>query len=163
MRRALSAAPAGSWPEKEAVTSATLTFDDRHRRRVKLMADNGTAFLLDLEETTILRDGDGLKLDDGTWLRVAAAGEEVCDISCRNAQELARLAWHLGNRHLPVQIIPGGLRIRDDHVIVEMVRAMGAQVRQYLAPFTPEGGAYARGGGHDHDHHHHDHDHAHRH
>ncbi len=163
MRRALSASHAGDWPERDAIATATLTFDDRHRRRIKLMADNGLAFLLDLEETTILQDGDGLKLDDGTWLRVAAAGEEVCDISCRTAQDLARLAWHLGNRHLPVQIIPGALRIRDDHVIVEMVRAMGAQVRRHLAPFTPEGGAYARGqAAHDHDHHH-DHDHSHHH
>ena len=82
MRRALSASHAGDWPERDAIATATLTFDDRHRRRIKLMADNGLAFLLDLEETTVLQDGDGLKLDDGTWLRVAAAGEEVCDISC---------------------------------------------------------------------------------
>jgi urease accessory protein len=162
MRRALEAALAGAWPEQEAVATATLTFDDRHRRRIKLMADNGTAFLLDLAETTVLHDGDGLKLDDGTWLRVAAAGEEVCDISCRTPTELARMAWHLGNRHLPVQILPGALRIRDDHVIVDMVRALGAQVRRHLAPFTPEGGAYASAG-HDHDHHHHHHDHEHHH
>jgi urease accessory protein len=126
---------------------------------VRLVADDGGEFLLDLPEALVLREGDGLGLDDGTWLAVRAADEEVCDISCPTPEALARIAWHLGNRHLPVQVVAGGLRIRDDHVIVAMLEGMGAAVTRRKAPFDPEGGAYARGhthahGGHGHHHHH---------
>jgi urease accessory protein len=168
MRRAGHIAAAGAWPAQSARTLVTLAFDDRHRRRVRLVSDDGLEFLLDLPEATVLRHGDGLRLDDGSWIAVQAADEDVCDIACPSPESLARIAWHLGNRHLPVQVIAGGLRIRDDHVIVDMLRGLGASVTRRRAPFDAEGGAYAKGHGHhhgqDHDHgHHHDHAHGHSH
>ena len=99
----------------------------------------------------------------GIGLRCAAADEDVCDIACPSPKSLARIAWHLGNRHLPVQVITGGLRIRDDHVIVEMLRGLGAAVTQRRAPFDAEGGAYAKSHGHHHHGHAHGEDHAHAH
>lgn len=159
MRRVEHIEPAGAWPRNSARTTVTLAYDDRHRRRVRLVADDGAEFLLDLPEALVLRDGDGMRLDDGTWLAVRAADEEVCDIACPTPGALARIAWHLGNRHLPVQVMGGGLRIRDDHVIVGMLEGMGAAVTRRKAPFDPEGGAYARGHVHSHGahaHHHHD-------
>ena len=156
MRRVEHVEPAGAWSRGSARATVTLAYDDRHRRRVRLVADDGGEFLLDLAEALVLRDGDGLCLDDGAWLAVRAADEQVCDIACPSPEALARIAWHLGNRHLPVQFIEGGLRIRDDHVIVAMLEGMGAAVARRTAPFDPEGGAYARGHGHAHAHHHHD-------
>jgi urease accessory protein len=150
MRRVEHVEPAGSWPRESARGTVTLAYDDRHRRRVRLVADDGGEFLLDLAEAIVLRDGDGLRLDDGAWLAVRAAAEEVCDIACPTPEALARIAWHLGNRHLPVQIVAGGLRIRDDHVIVAMLEGMGAAVTRKKAPFDPEGGAYARSHAHTH-------------
>jgi urease accessory protein len=162
MRRADHVRPAGAWPRERARATVTLTYDDRHRRRVRLVADDGDEFLLDLADAIVLRDGDGLRLDDGAWLAVCAANEQVCEIACPTPEALARIAWHLGNRHLPVQIIDSGLRIRDDHVIVAMLEGLGAAVTRRNAPFEPEGGAYARAHrhahahGHAHPHHHHD-------
>jgi urease accessory protein len=93
-----------------------------------------------------------------------AANEKVCDVVAETPTALARLAWHLGNRHLPVEILPGRLRIRDDHVIVAMLQGLGASVTTLEAPFTPEQGAYAQGAGHGHTHDHgHSHDHGHAH
>lgn len=163
--RALRHAVAGHWPATDAVATVTLGHDDRHRRRIALVTDDGRPFLLDLEQAIALRAGDGLCLADGTgWIRVEAAVEPLIEIT---GADLVRVAWHLGNRHLPVQLVPGALRIRDDHVIADMVRGLGAQVRTVLAAFDPEGGAYAGGGhahGHDHGHDHgHEHDHGHHH
>ncbi len=152
MRRAIEACSAGAWPAERTAGAVTLTFDDRHRRRLRLADDKGEEFLLDLPVATVLNDGDGLRLDDGTWLAVRAAPEDVCDITCGRRQDLARVAWHLGNRHLPVQVLPEGLRIRHDHVIVEMVRGLGATVVCRQAPFAPEPGAYASQHAHEHEH-----------
>ena len=151
MRRAIEVHRKGHWPADFAAGTATLAFDDRHRRRIRLADDAGEPFLLDLPETAALVDGDGLKLDDGAWLHVRAAAEDVCDVACNSADELTRIAWHLGNRHLPVEITHGGLRLRYDHVIVDMLTALGARVARVKAPFSPEAGAYPRGA---HDHHH---------
>lgn len=152
MRRASDICPAGSWATDTALASVTLIFDDRHRRRMKMTDDHGEDFLLDLADTARLADGDGLKLDGGGILRVTAAAEDVVDIKCRSAAATAKIAWHLGNRHTPVQVLESGdLRIRHDHVLVEMVRGLGAETEQRQAPFEPEAGAYAEGG-HSHDH-----------
>lgn len=162
MKRATAVQAAGSWHAHDAVGSVTLDWDDRHRRRIKLALDGGGEVLLDLAHTTVLHDGDGLVLEGGGVVAVRAKPEAVCDISCATAQELARIAWHLGNRHLPVEVLPGGLRIRDDHVIVAMLEGLGATVARREAPFTPEGGAYEQGHGHAHGHPHDD-DRDHRH
>jgi urease accessory protein len=151
MRRAIAAHKGGHWPEEAASDSVTLAFVDRHRRRLRLVADSGNPFLLDLPRVQHLADGDGLELDNGAYVRVCAKPERVLEIEGDGPTDLLRLAWHLGNRHLPVQALEGRLRIRDDHVIAEMVQGLGARVTRLNAPFDPETGAYA-GSDHGHEH-----------
>jgi urease accessory protein len=170
------------WTEAPADT-VVLGFDDRHRRRMAMTGTRGLEFLLDLENAIVLRGGDALVLDDGRLVEVVAAPEPLAEIRCTDPHHLIRIGWHLGNRHLPTQIMAKGLRIRRDHVIEAMVKGLGARIIEIEAPFDPEGGAYADGGyshapaadpqshaahdhaAHDHsDHHHHDaHGHAHDH
>lgn len=160
MRRLVRAAKAGGWPIEEASDGLTLGFEERHRRRVRLVTDRGEAVLLDLRQAVALAEGDGLAFEDGGWLAVHAAPEDVLDIEADDPEHLARLAWHLGNRHLPTRIEAGRLLIREDHVIVEMLRGLGAAVRRVSEPFDPEGGAYGehnRQPSHPHGHHRHDH------
>jgi urease accessory protein len=166
MLAARSVRPAGSWTGAPA-DSVVLDYDDRHRRRVVMTGVKGLAFLLDLPEATMLRAGDGLALEDGRLVEVVAAPEPLAEIRCKDAIALARIAWHLGNRHLPVELTRRALRIRRDHVIEDMARGLGADVVAIEGPFNPEGGAYAGPAhehGHDHrhehGHHRHDHDHA---
>lgn len=150
------------WIEAPADT-VVLGFDDRHRRRMAMTGTRGLAFLLDLENAVALRGGDALVLEDNRLIEVVAAPEPLVEFRVNDPQHLVRVAWHLGNRHLPTQITARGLRIRRDHVIEAMVKGLGARVIEIEAPFDPEGGAYA-GGGHAHapdgDPHHHAHDHA---
>ncbi|UFS73990.1 urease accessory protein UreE [Tardiphaga sp. 37S4] len=153
-----------NWKEA-AVDTVVLDFDDRHRRRMAMTGTRGLEFLLDLENAVALRGGDALVLEDGRLIEVVAAPEPLIEIRGTDPGHLVRLAWHLGNRHLPTQIMAKGLRIRSDHVIEEMVKGLGAKVIEIEAPFDPEGGAYAAahepaGHGH-HDHAHHDHGHSH--
>ena len=136
------------WTEPPADT-VVLDFDDRHRRRMAMTGTRGLAFLLDLENAVALRGGDALVLDDGRLVEVVAAPEPLLEIRGTDPHHLVRVAWHLGNRHLPTQIMAKGLRIRRDHVIEAMVKGLGARVIEIEAPFDPEGGAYA-GGGHAH-------------
>jgi urease accessory protein len=155
MRRAIAVHKSGQWPEEAAIDRVTLAFVDRHRRRLRLVAESGNPFLLDLARVQHLADGDGLELDDGGYVRVCAAPERVLEIEADGPAELLRLAWHLGNRHLPVQALDGRLRIRDDHVIAQMVEGLGGRITRLNAPFDPETGAYAgadQGHGHGHDH-----------
>jgi len=137
--RARELAPAG-----EPFDTVTLAYDDRHRRRVRLVTDGGAAFLLDLPEARALRHGDLLRLDDGRLVEIRAAPEEVLEVRAEDAASLARLAWHLGNRHTPIQVlVDGALRIRADHVLEHLLRDhLGAEVVRAHAPFDPEGGAY---------------------
>jgi len=134
------------WSEAPADT-VVLDFDDRHRRRMAMTGTRGLEFLLDLENAVALRGGDALVLDDGRLIEVVAAPEPLLEIRGSDPQHLVRVAWHLGNRHLPTQIMAKGLRIRRDHVIEAMVKGLGARVIEIEAPFDPEGGAYA-GSGH---------------
>ena len=143
MRRAIAVHRRGAWPEEAAVDSVTLPFIDRHRRRIRLVADSGTPFLLDLARAQHLSEGDGLELDNGQYLRVRAAPEPVVEIEAASETDLLRIAWHIGNRHLPLQAVEGKLRIRADHVIASMVEGLGGQVTWTTAPFDPEIGAYA--------------------
>jgi urease accessory protein len=146
-----------------------LDFDDRHRRRMAMTGTRGLEFLLDLENAVALRGGDALVLEDGRLVEVVAAPEPLLEIRGQDPHHLIRVGWHLGNRHLPTQIMAKGLRIRRDHVIEAMVKGLGARVIEIEAPFDPEGGAYADAGhahGHDdhaHDHVAHDHGHSHDH
>lgn len=144
MRRAIRVRAAGEWPKTAEVTTVTLVFDDRHRRRMRLLDDDGRPFLLDLAEPARLADGDGLELAEGGVIRVAAAPEPVADIAADSPPAALRLAWHIGNRHAPVQVLgPLTLRIRDDEVLIAMLEGLGARVVRRRAPFAPEPGAYA--------------------
>jgi urease accessory protein len=171
MLRAETVIPAGYWSGAPADT-VVLDFDARYRRRVAMTGVGGLEFLLDLAEATMLRGGDGLRLEDGRVVEVVAEPEPLAEIRAADPLALTRVAWHFGNRHLPTEITPKALRIRRDPVIEAMVEGLGARVIALEAPFNPEGGAYvkAEGGaeshGHGHDHGHgpgHDHDHDHRH
>ena len=158
-----------------AADTVVLDFDDRHRRRMAMTGTRGLEFLLDLENAVALRGGDALVLEDGRLIEVVAAAEPLVEIRGADPLHLVRVAWHLGNRHLPTQIMPKGLRVRRDHVIEAMVKGLGARIIEIEAPFDPEGGAYAAPAhdhtAHDHGHHHHhddhhhhgDHDHRHHH
>jgi urease accessory protein len=130
------------WTQSAADT-VVLDFDDRHRRRMAMTGTRGLEFLLDLENAVALRGGDALVLEDGRLIEVVAAAEPLVEIRGADPLHLVRVAWHLGNRHLPTQIMPKGLRIRRDHVIEAMVKGLGARVIEIEAPFDPEGGAYA--------------------
>ena len=135
--------PAGHWPEENASGTLTLDFDTRHRRRIALTTDRGEQILLNLPKAVAMANGDGLQLDDARWLRVEAAAESVVEIRHKDRRQLLRLAWHLGNRHLPAEIQHDVLRIRPDHVIEDMLRSLDADLTKTRGPFQPEGGAYS--------------------
>ncbi|MBS9477845.1 urease accessory protein UreE [Ancylobacter radicis] len=183
MIRARSLLPAGNWDASTAADRVVLPHDGRYRRRIAMRGDGDVAFLLDLPEATRLKQGDGLALDDGRIVVVVAAEEPVAEIYAHDAHHLARLAWHLGNRHVPAELLADRIRIARDTVLEEMARGLGATVAIVDAAFEPEGGAYeaaeahghlahghahdhhehahgdACGCGHDHDHGHHEHEH----
>jgi urease accessory protein len=145
MQRASKVRAAGEWNGANAIDRVVLDAGDRHRRRMTLSGESGTSFLLDLSQATPLRDGDGLMLDDGSMVAVVGKREPLVEIAAANPQELARLAWHLGNRHTDVQVMDGKLRIRQDHVLEDMLRGLGGRITSLEAVFDPEAGAYAHG------------------
>ena len=160
MRRILRVITGGAAGATEILR---LDHDLRTRRRMVFTIAPGNSILLDMPRTVRLRDGDGLELDDGSIVRVEAASEALIEIHAHDLPALVRIAWHLGNRHLPTQLLGDRLRIRHDHVIAEMVAGLGGHAEAIMAPFDPEGGAYAEGAAvpaHGH-HHHHDHEHQH--
>ena len=157
MERAIAHFHGSHWPAELAEDSVTLAFDDRHRRRIRLHTDAGEEILLDLPKAIAMAHGDGLRVSDGRWLVVQAAPEALLEIRCPTPLALLRMAWHLGNRHLPTDVTAERLRIRPDHVIEAMVKGMGATVGEVVEPFQPEGGAYddhagEHGAQHSHDH-----------
>jgi urease accessory protein len=147
MLRATKIVPAGIWHGKPADV-VRLDYDRRTRRRISLTGAGGLTFLLDLARAPVLRAGDGIRLEDGRIVAVEAAPENLLEIACRDERSLARIAWHLGNRHLATEIGERVIHIRDDHVIADMARGLGAEVRQVERPFNPEGGAYGHGAVH---------------
>ena len=158
MMRCATIIPTGTWDISVAVDTVLIDFDRRHRRRIVLRTEGGADLLLDLPQAVRLRDGDGLPTEKGV-IRVQAKPEPLLEIHAHDDGELVRIAWHLGNRHLPVQLLGDRIRIRADHVIADMVEGLGGHVDDIEAPFDPEPGAYAAGGG---GHHHHgDDDHRH--
>jgi len=150
---------AGHWPKEKAAGTLTVDFDARHRRRIRLSTDQGEDILLDLRKAVAMADGDGLLLEDGKWLKVQAAAELIIEVRHKDPGQLMRLAWHLGNRHLPTEVRETVLRIRPDHVIEHMLQGFGAVLAKVRVPFQPEGGAYSgqmqhhdhAGSGHDHE------------
>ena len=166
MRRAIRVIAETEWTRQDVKGTVTLSFEDRFRRRVRLIDDAGEAFMLDLAQATRFEDGDGLALDGGGVLVVRAALQDVVDAAGLDTQHTARLAWHIGNRHTPVEVLKNGqLRIQYDHVLAHMLEGLGATLDRKTAPFVPEPGAYdghgvaqtdeIEGAAHDHAHFHH--------
>jgi urease accessory protein len=150
MKRVIEIRLRGEWTDT-AVDFVILDAHDRHRRRIVFVGEHGATYLLDLPRSAQLRDGDGLLLEDGSLVRVTGKAEALMEISASSPEHLARLAWHLGNRHTEVHIVGEALRIRSDHVLEDMLLGLGAQLKRVEAIFEPEGGAYnAQGHGHQH-------------
>ena len=139
--RAVAVSRSGSW-SGEAADRIMLDSDARHRRRISMEGAGGLRFLLDLPQAEVLHDGDALVLEDGRLVEVRAAPEPLLEVRGRDALHLARLAWHLGNRHLAAQIEETRILIRRDHVIADMLRGLGAETTEIEAAFDPEAGAY---------------------
>jgi urease accessory protein len=140
--------PAGKW-QGTPIDRIVLDHDLRHRRRRVMTTAAGLSVLLDLPAATVLHGGDALELEDGRIVVVEARAEELVEISAADPTVMVRVAWHLGNRHLPTEIHGSCLRIRRDHVIEAMLAGLGATLIPISAPFDPEGGAYS---GHSHAH-----------
>ncbi len=122
-----------------------LPFELRQKSRLRTTVAGGEEIGLFLERGTVLRDGECLQADDGRVVRVVAADEDLYEVRCADADALARAAYHLGNRHTPVQVGTGRLRFAADDVLAGMLRGLGALVTPVRAPFEPEAGAYAAG------------------
>lgn len=128
----------------------TLDHGERHRRRVALVAEGGTPFLLDLAEAAVLEDGDALRLEDGRLVAIRAAPEKLVEIRAATPLRLQKIAWHIGNRHVPAELTGEAIYIAEDHVLIEMVRGLGGSAELVERPFRPERGAYHdHGHGHD--------------
>jgi urease accessory protein len=155
-----------------------LPFDSRQKSRLRARLASGEEVALMLPRGEILRGGDLVTASDGRVIEVVSQVEKVLHVEAKTPQELAKAAYHLGNRHVPVQVEETFLRIAEDHVLEEMLRKLGAKVSHLEAPFEPEAGAYAGGhqhdemghggkihefGDHDHDHDHEHHGHGHKH
>ena len=138
MKRVSAIKAAGDWAAASAIDRVVLDAGDRQRRRIVLKGEQGTEFLLDFAKPVLLRDGDGLVLDDGSIVLVTGAPESLIEVSAGSALDTVRLAWHLGNRHTDVQVIGSNIRIRHDHVLEEMLRGLGATLKPLDAPFDPE-------------------------
>lgn len=125
-----------------------LPFELRQKSRLRTRLASGEEIGLFLERGSVLRGGDYLISNDGRVIRVLAAAEKVLKVTCASAQDMTRAAYHLGNRHVPVEVGIGWLLLGTDHVLAEMLHGLGAKVSEEISPFEPEAGAY--GGGHQH-------------
>ena len=143
-----------------AIDSVILKTDQRRLQTAHLTGVNGTAIGLMLPEPVFLRNGDALELDDGSFVDVVVEAEPLVEIRGKDLTHLARLAWHLGDRHVPVQMLNNRIRMRRDAALEALLESLGARLIVIEAPFDPEGGAYASRVAHDH---HHGHDHHHHH
>jgi urease accessory protein len=130
----------GSGPSP--IDTAVLDAQSRHVRRRLITCGNGTEVLIDFETPVRLADGDQLVLQDGSRVSIVAEREDLMEIRGRDPAHLARLAWHIGNRHLEAQIEPERILVRRDHVIARMLEQQGASMKHVEEPFEPEHGAY---------------------
>jgi len=131
-----------------------LDHDHRHRRRIALHTQSGAELLLDLPQAARLRDGDGLALEGDGIVVIRARPEPLIEIDAQSTATLMRIAWHLGNRHVPVQVLDRRLRIRADQLFADLVKQLGARATEIDAAFDPEAGAYAESHHHRDDHQH---------
>jgi urease accessory protein len=132
-------------PQPACVAELALPFELRQKSRLRTTVRDGEDICLFLDRGTVLRGGDCLRADDGRTVRVVAADEDLHEVRCADAGTLVRAAYHLGNRHTPVQVGDGWLRYAADDVLATMLRGLGATVTALRAPFEPEAGAYAGG------------------
>jgi urease accessory protein len=146
MIRATTVVPRAAVRPERVADRITLDHGDRHRRRIALTGAGGLAFLLDLEKAAVIEDGDAVALEDGRLVQVRAAPERLVEISSEDSLLLKKVIWHLGNRHVPAEITQIAVYIAEDHVLLEMVRGLGARATMVERPFRPERGAY----GHEH-------------
>ena len=130
----------GDYPKAD--DRITLDEQARHRRRMAMVSDGGIAFLLDLAEAILIRDGDAILLSDGRHVEVKARPESLLEVRGRDGRHLVALAWQIGNRHLPAELHEDRILIREDRVIADMLEGLGAKVTAVEASFDPEGGAY---------------------
>jgi urease accessory protein len=144
---------------REAIDRVMVDAEDRRRRRIVLIGESGSRYLIDWKTPVTLRDGEGLVLDDDSIVLVGSKPEPLLEISTATPLDFVRIAWHLGNRHADVQFAGDKIRIRRDHVLAEMVHGLGAQVSTIEAPFDPVSDASAPTHSHTHGHSHHDHQH----
>ena len=144
--------------QTNASTTLTLPFDLRQKSRLRVTLDDGREAGLMLTRGHILRGDDCLRATDGTIISIMAADEAVTTVTHNNTNELARAAYHLGNRHVSLQVGDGWLRYLADHVLDKMVTSLGFTIQHEQASFEPESGAYhSHGGSHNHNHDHHAH------
>ncbi|MDF7674317.1 urease accessory protein UreE [Acetobacteraceae bacterium ESL0709] len=160
MQQVTDILPAGRVSSDRISDVFAADYEGRHRRRMVLTLKSGETVLLNLKQARLLQGGEVLALEDGRFVLVEAEPEALMKITAHNPLHLLKLAWHLGNRHLPAMIAQDHILIRQDNVIEDMVRGLGGHIHKIEAPFDPENGAYggrsASSGGHGH--HHHDHD-----
>jgi urease accessory protein len=141
----------GEPDDRPSLGRVVLAHDERHLRRKVLTLADGARLLVDLPEAAALEHGDLLVLEDGNTVDVIAAEEELYEVKADGPVHLARLAWHLGNRHLPTQIEADRILIRRDHVIKTMLEGLGATVEDTVDWFHPVRGAYSGHAHHGHD------------
>ena len=134
---------------KEFLDEITLSYEDRFIRRKKLIANNGTEFLVNLEETVSVNENNFFELENGNLIKVLSKEENLIEITGDN---LKQIIWHIGNRHLPCQIEENRILIQDDAVILDMVLNLHGNVKKVFEKFKPEGGAYGIGRTHSHKH-----------
>ena len=142
----------GELPAGSQCETASLSFDDRKRGRLKLLTDSGNEVGFQIERGQVLRHASVLTNADGEFLTILASNENVSTAAIEDATLFARACYHLGNRHVPLQIGTGFLRFQEDYVLDDMLHGLGVHVQHEQAPFEPENGAYAPGTGHGHSH-----------
>ena len=150
-------------PRGDRIDTLILSAEQRRLQHGFVFGEKGTCVEFDFAEPAQLRTDDVLLLEDGSVVEIVAQAEPLTEVRAELAT-LARLAWMLGDRHVPVQILPNRIRLRRDQALEPLLSAAGGKVTAIEAPFEPEGGAYAPSAhdhdhGHDHDHHAHGHDH----
>ena len=164
MPRAFAVLAATHRHDRPVVDTVILDYAQRSAQKVAVTGVKGGAIEIDMDEPVRLRTDDLLVLDDGTLVEVVAAPEPLIEARAADVVGLARLAWHLGDQHVPVQVLPNRIRARRDGGIETLLASLGAKLTAIEAPFEPEGGAHAASHEHDHAHHHghsrgHHHDH----
>jgi urease accessory protein len=163
MSRATSVLAAADRHGRPVIDTVILDYAQRSAQKITVTGVKGSTLEIDLQQPARLRTDDLLLLDDGGLVEVVAAPEPLIEARAADIAALSRLAWHLGDRHVPIQVLPNRIRARRDAAIEALLKSLGAKVAMIEAPFEPEGGAYASSHGHDHDHahdhhgHHHDH------